>query len=180
MRIAVVGQSGAGKTTLARQISRALDIPFIELDAINWQAGWRDLNSHDPEAFKRRTTAALAADAWVCDGNYGTVRPLVWARATHLVWLDYSRAVVMRRVVWRSFIRIIDRTELWPGTGNRERLRDWIKTDHPIRWAWDTFARHRRENEKRLASPEHAHLTAIRLRRPGEAGEIVQRLTRQV
>jgi len=45
MRIAVIGTSGAGKTTLARRIAGRLKLPHVELDAINWQAGWRDLNS---------------------------------------------------------------------------------------------------------------------------------------
>ena len=42
MRFAVVGTSGSGKSTLAERIAKALDIPFIELDAINWQAGWQE------------------------------------------------------------------------------------------------------------------------------------------
>ena len=36
---------------MARALGRALGLPVIELDAINWQAGWRDLDTHDPEAF---------------------------------------------------------------------------------------------------------------------------------
>jgi hypothetical protein len=91
MRIVVVGASGAGKTTLARRIAALLELPQIELDAVNWQSGWRDLTRLDPEEFVRRVTEAIAAEAWVVDGNYGPVRDLVWQRATHLVWLDYER-----------------------------------------------------------------------------------------
>jgi adenylate kinase family enzyme len=47
MRIVVVGTSGAGKTTLARRIADRLQLPHIELDAINWQSEWRDLTRHD-------------------------------------------------------------------------------------------------------------------------------------
>jgi adenylate kinase family enzyme len=46
MRIVVVGTSGAGKTTLARRIAALLELRYIELDAINWQSGWRDLTRH--------------------------------------------------------------------------------------------------------------------------------------
>jgi adenylate kinase family enzyme len=49
MRIVVVGTTGAGKTTLARGIAALLELPHIELDAINWQSGWRDLTRQDPE-----------------------------------------------------------------------------------------------------------------------------------
>jgi hypothetical protein len=91
MRIVVIGTSGAGKTTLARRIAALLGMPHIELDAVNWQSGWRDLTRHDPEEFVRRVAEAIRAEAWVLDGNYGPVRDMVWQRATHLVWLDYER-----------------------------------------------------------------------------------------
>ena len=98
MRIAIVGTSGSGKTTLARALAAQLALPYVELDAVNWQAGWRDLSRNDPDEFVRRVTLAVAADAWVVDGNYGLVRDFVWRRATHLVWLDYERRIVMYRV----------------------------------------------------------------------------------
>ena len=166
MRIVVVGTSGAGKTTLARKIAALLVTPHIELDAINWQSGWRDLTRHDPEEFVRRVAEAIAAEAWVVDGNYGPVRDLVWPRATHLVWLDYERPVIMARVISRTFLRAVLRTELW--AGNRERWRQLLRPSHPIRWAWSTWERRRRETAERLAQIECAHLMVYRLRRPTE------------
>jgi hypothetical protein len=80
-RISVIGSSGSGKSTVARVIGSVLDLPVIELDAINWQVGWRDLNTHDPEEFIRRVQAAMAAPAWVVDGNYSGVQPRVLRRA---------------------------------------------------------------------------------------------------
>jgi adenylate kinase family enzyme len=176
MRISVVGTSGCGKSTMAARIASAFDIPLIELDAINWQAGWRDLNSHDPEEFKRRVAEAVSADAWVIAGNYSAVRPIYVPRLTHIVWLDYPKRVVMRRVIWRSLVRAIDRTELWPGTGNREDFRMWLDKGHPIRWAWDTFDKRRRENEERFAEMANSGVKLIRLREPHEAKDIVARL----
>ena len=82
MRIVVVGTSGAGKTTLAHRIAALLELPHIELNAINWQPGWRDLTRHDPEEFIRRVNEAIEAEAWVLDGNYGPVRDRVWLFAS--------------------------------------------------------------------------------------------------
>ncbi len=39
MRVVVIGTSGAGKTTMAREIAVRFGLPHIELDAINWQLG---------------------------------------------------------------------------------------------------------------------------------------------
>jgi hypothetical protein len=168
MRIVVVGTSGAGKTTLARRIAARLNLPHIELDAINWQAGWRDLDRHDRDEFRRRVTAAIEPDAWVLDGGYSSVRDALFRRATHLVWLDYERTVIMARVIRRSLLRVVLRTELWAGTGNRERWRHLLRPSHPIRWAWSTRDRRRRETALRLVQNDYAHLVVLRLRRPRE------------
>jgi adenylate kinase family enzyme len=166
MRIVVVGTSGAGKTTLARRIAALLELPHIELDAINWQSGWRDLTRHDPEEFVCRVDEAIKAEAWVVDGNYGPVRDRIWQRATHLVWLDYERPVIMARVISRTLFRAVLRIELW--AGNRERWRHMLRPGHPIRWAWSTWERCRRETAVRLARKECAHLMVLRLHRPSE------------
>ncbi len=169
MRIAVIGSSGSGKSTLAKRLGEDLRLSHIELDAINWQAGWRDLATHDLDEFIARIDAAIAADGWVTDGNYSKVLPRILARATHVVWLDYDRSVVMPRVVRRSFVRAWTGKEVWPGTGNVETWRDWLSKEHPVRWAWDTFERRRAGYEQALTSPKLAHLQVHRLRDPREA-----------
>lgn len=173
MRIVVIGTPGAGKTTMARGLATRLGLPHIELDAINWQAGWRDLDRHDRPEFARRVSEAIQAEMWIADGNYGSVRDTLWRRATHLVWLDYERHVVMTRVIARSLRRLILRTELWAGTGNRERWSALLRPSHPIRWAWSTWKQRRLETSERLERPEFAHLAVLRLRRPSEAIEVL-------
>jgi len=177
MRISVQGTSGAGKTTMARRLAARLGVPHVELDAINWQPGWRGLNEDDPAEFARRVDQAVAADSWVCDGNYGkAILPLVLSRATDVVILDYDRTVVMRRVVWRSLTRWLLRVELWPGTGNREDVRMWLDPGHPIRWAWDTHARRRARFATMAADPSLAHIRLHRLTRPAEAKRVMGEL----
>jgi adenylate kinase family enzyme len=174
MRVSIVGTSGSGKTTFAGRLATAAGARHIDLDAINWQAGWRDLNSHDPEEFRRRVAEAVAQDAWACCGNYSKVRDLVLARATHLVWLDYPRAVVMARVLKRSFHRAWTGEELWPGTGNREQFRRWLDKEHPIRWAWDTYAERRARYTAMFEDPALGHLQRIRIQRQWQADALIR------
>jgi adenylate kinase family enzyme len=176
MRIAVIGTAGAGKTTLARAIAARLNLPHIELDAINWQPGWHDLDRHDRDEFVRRVTTAIQSDAWVVDGGYNSIRDILYRRATHLIWLDYERPVIMARVIRRSLLRAVLRTELWPGTGNRERWAHLLRPSHPIRWAWSTWRRRRRETAERLGKSEYAHLVLLRVQRPREARRAIERL----
>jgi adenylate kinase family enzyme len=179
MRLVIVGTSGSGKTTLAMALSAALGLPRVELDAVNWQPGWRDIATHDPDEFVRRIAEAAAGDAWVIDGNYSKARAVLWPRATAFIWIDYERPVVMRRVIWRSFTRALSRRELWPGTGNREEFRRWLDKEHPIRWAWDHWGPNRQRYGEAFASGTFEGRPAFRLARPRDAGALIERLKRE-
>jgi adenylate kinase family enzyme len=174
MRIVVVGTSGAGKTMMAKSIASMLNLPCIELDRLHWGPNWEALTETDPDEFVRRVSAAISGDAWVSDGNYGVVRDLIWQRATHLVWLDYGRAVVMYRVVKRSIGRALDQEELW--AGNKEDWRRWLRPSHPIRWAWSTWKERRLRFEHLLNNTQYKHLAVLRLPTPCGAARVVGQL----
>jgi ABC-type phosphonate transport system ATPase subunit len=89
-----------------------------------------------------------------------------------LNWHD--RAVVMYRVIRRSLVRAMLRTELW--AGNRERWLHMLRPSHPIRWAWSTWCRRRREFEERIGQRDYADLVVLRLRRPREAEKLIRQL----
>jgi adenylate kinase family enzyme len=165
VRVSVIGSTGAGKTTFGRELARRLDAPFIELDSIYHQAGWTPLPD---DQFRTEVASRIAGPAWVVDGNYSAVRPLVLDRADTVIWLDYRRLTIMRRVILRSVIRSVRRAELW--NGNRESFRNWLRPDHPIWWAWSQHHRKRREYGERLASPAYGHLTVLHFRSPDNAG----------
>jgi adenylate kinase family enzyme len=166
LRILIIGTAGAGKTTLAKALSARLGVPHLELDTVNWQAGWVSLQQTDVEEFKRRVAEAAVAPEWIIDGNYGPVKDIVWNRATDIVWLDYERGLIMRRVIGRTLKRMVSRRPLW--NGNREDWRGVLDADHPIRWAWDTWARRREEYEARVAEARFGHLRVHRISRPSE------------
>jgi adenylate kinase family enzyme len=164
-RISVIGNSGSGKTWIASRLADRLAAPHVEMDALRHGPNWRETPD---EQFRDLVRAAAEKDAWVIDGNYtAIVRDVIWSRATAVVWLDYPRSVVMRQVIGRSASRSLLRRELW--NGNRERLRDWIRSDHPIRWAWEQHGGKRKRDEKMLADPRWAHLTVVRLNSPQNA-----------
>jgi adenylate kinase family enzyme len=174
VRISVVGTTGSGKTTFAKALAAQLGLPSIEMDALNWQAGWRDLSRTDPDEFIRQVSLAIAPDTWVLDGAYGLVRDLVWRRATHLIWLDYDRSTIMSRVIRRSLLRAALRTELW--AGNRERWSHMLRPSHPMRWAWSTWDRRRKDFSERIEQKDYAHLVVLRLCRPREAKQLLRDL----
>ncbi|MCR5877925.1 AAA family ATPase [Phenylobacterium sp. J367] len=176
MRVVVIGSSGSGKSTFARRLAQACDLAHVELDALNWGPDWTNRSADDAELFLRLVGEATAGPRWVTCGNYRAAMAANLPRATHLIWLDYPRPLVMARVIRRSFGRAAGRKELWPGTGNREDFRRWLDRDHPIRWAWDTYARRKLQYAALFADPRTGHLETHRLTRPREAQRLIAKL----
>jgi adenylate kinase family enzyme len=165
-RVSVVGNSGSGKTTFTRTLSRAMGAPQLELDSVFHQPGWVPLPDQD---FRARVAAFVAADSWVVDGNYSKVQDLVWARADTVIWIDPPRRTVMRRVIWRTLRRIASRAELW--NGNTEPWTTLWRLDPEksiIAWSWTNYRRYQDIYARARADPANAHLRFIRLRTPAE------------
>lgn len=165
----VVGQSGAGKTTVARQLAAQLDAPHVELDRLFHGPGWVP----NPD-FVAAVDAATVGERWIVDGNYSAVRHLLWSRADTVVWLDLARTTTLRRVLLRTGGRVLRRVELW--NGNRERWQTVLRASHPIRWTWQTHEAHRAAYEARIADPQWSRLRVVRLR----SGAAVQRWLHQL
>ena len=168
-RVSVVGSTGTGKTTFGREIAAVLGVPFIELDALAWGRNW---TLADAETLQARVRKAITSDAWVVDGNYGGrgVRELVWARADTIIWLDYGLPVIFVRLWRRTIERIRSGTELWPGTGNRESLRNtFFSRESLFVWALKTYGSRKRTYSQLFALPEHAQRARLRFTRPADA-----------
>lgn len=162
-RVWVVGTSGSGKTTLARELAERLGVPHTELDGLYWGPDWTPR-----EDFLSDVEAAVGQDAWVIDGNYSGAgaADLLRDRADTFVFVDPSRATVMRRVVTRTLRRMTSREELW--NGNSERWADLFAQDSVIRWAWTTYAGKRAAYTAAATDPAYAHLAYRRLRTRAE------------
>lgn len=175
-RVSVVGSAGAGKTTFSRALGEALRVPAIELDAIFHLPDWGEL----PDAeFVAAVAARTTGEGWVVDGNYSTVREVVWARADTVVFLDYSRARVMTRLIPRTVRRLATREELW--NGNREPWSNVLSLDPQrsiVAWAWTRHRVSRARFAAAAADPRRAHLRFVRLRSPREASELLAGLRR--
>src|SRR3989442_5666823 len=115
-RLVVVGTSGSGKATMAVRLARALDVPRVELDALQHGPNWEQATDAQ---LRERAAGATTGEGWVVDGNYSAVRDVVWPRATAIIWLDYDRGVVMRRGLWRSFQRAGTPRRLWEDNPGR-------------------------------------------------------------
>ena len=166
-RIVIVGRTGSGKTTLARQLAAVLEVPHVELDSLYFGPQF----STAPLALLReRTTAALAGDRWVTDGNKRAVRDLIWPRADTIIWLDYSLGVSLWRLGKRARWRTAQLTAEAAKTGRRAGLpRQLLAAARGVLTALRSHAGQRREYRRLFAEPANAHLAVVRLQSPGAA-----------
>jgi adenylate kinase family enzyme len=167
-RVIIIGSSNAGKSTLGSQLAQRLGVPFIELDALHWEPGWREA---EHGVFRERVRRVTEADAWVLDGNYlQHQQDISWPRADTIVWLDLSLPLVLRRCVARCWRRW--RTQEILYGGNRERFFEHLMVWNPEKslpgHVLRTYRARRKVYEAFMRDPQWSHLTFVRLRSPEE------------
>ena len=165
-RIHVVGNSCSGKSVFGERLATALQVPFVELDALNWLPGWVGLNETDPEEFESLIAKATAGDGWVVAGSYMSFSQRVfWPRLETVVWLDLPMHLLVRRVLRRSWTRWRSKELLW-GT-NHERfwpqLMVWKKEDSLVWWIVTQHERKRRDMRLYMSEPSWRHIQFLRL-----------------
>ncbi|MCK6539483.1 MAG: hypothetical protein L6Q26_05440 [Anaerolineales bacterium] len=173
-RIAVVGTTSSGKSTLAKKLADNFGCAFIELDALHWEPDWQEAPLF---VFRKRVEEATQAETWVVAGNYHVVRDIVWSRAEAVVWLDYSFPRVFWQLTRRTFRRWWYQEELW--NSNREKL--WwhfkIWSDESLfKWLFKTYWRRKREYPMLFSLPENRHLKLIHFKHPRETEKWLDKL----
>lgn len=103
LRVAVLGNAGGGKSTLARALAARHALPLVEVDALLWRPGWVPA---PPEVFTRDHAAAIAANRWILDGlgPLASLEPRL-ARASHVVLVDLP--------LWMHFWLAAERQRAW-------------------------------------------------------------------
>jgi len=112
-RVAIFGNAGGGKSTLARRLAEITGLPLHVVDKMQWRDG--DAAEIPHEDYLRSHAAAIAGDAWIVDG-YGTAET-AWERferADTLIHVDLPLAVHAWWVTKRLLSGLFVAPKGWP------------------------------------------------------------------
>ena len=157
-RILIIGCCGAGKTTLANELSQRLDLPVIHLDKLWWKPGWIEST---PEEFDARLAAELDRECWIIDGNYKRTLAERLKRADTVLFLAYSRPRCLRQI-FRRLREFRGRTRPDLTDGCPERI-DW----EFLRFVW-SFNRSVLPEIRQILEQRPAGCTLREFRTPAE------------
>ncbi|WP_041479122.1 topology modulation protein [Corynebacterium ulcerans] len=100
MKIAIMGYSGGGKSTLARRLGSQLNVPVLHLDSVHFSAGWVERDFAEESAAVE--SFLNTHSDWIIDGNYSLLseeRRL--AEADRIIVILVPRMIRLWRVVRR-------------------------------------------------------------------------------
>jgi len=159
-RIAVTGAPGAGKTTLARELSARMGLPFVEFESFYHAPGWTVRPTWQEDVLR-----FLESPEWAIEWQGEEVREQMTSRIQVLVWLDHPRPFAVARTLVRTVRRRLGRGTAIAGGNVEGPLRTFF-TDpgHIVKESWRRHPVMRARVRRVIAEDRHPGLVIVRLR----------------
>ena len=140
-KVAVFGNAGGGKSTLARRLAEVTGLPLYPIDIIKYPGGYRDGEPRggeiSPDEYAKLHASLLRQDQWIIDG-FDSVA-LAWERfaaADTLVHVDLPMSTHYWWVTKRLVQGLLQNPKGWP-----ENTPVWTSTLQSYRVVWSCHRR---------------------------------------
>ncbi|MDG5789583.1 topology modulation protein [Evansella sp. AB-P1] len=141
-RIIILGVSaGVGKSSLAKELGKILNLEVYHLDKHFWKPNW--IQAHQEE-FCDAQREMVNKQSWIIEGNYSSTYHIREVKADTIIYLELPLIVCLFRVVKR-WIQNIGKTRSDMGEGCKEKL-DW----QFIKFIVTTFYQRKKKMKTRL------------------------------
>ncbi len=85
-KVIIIGCPGAGKSTFARELQKATDLPLYYLDML-WHKP--DKTTYSREVFDEKLLQIMAQEEWILDGNYTRTLEMRLKHCDTVFFLDF-------------------------------------------------------------------------------------------
>jgi adenylate kinase family enzyme len=153
-RIAVIGISGAGKSTFARALAARTGLPLKYGDQLDWLPNWGERGGADLTALH---DSWIAEPRWIIEGWIDPERVARLDRADLVIDLDFATLLCARRVLLRM-LRGVRRVEMPDGCIDRFSFQTlkWVLWKQERPFVDKALAAATMTNYLRLTSPREA------------------------
>ncbi|NIE97355.1 AAA family ATPase [Acinetobacter sp. Tr-809] len=173
--INIIGTTGSGKSTFARQLAQKQQLQYIELDNLLWLNDWQE-SSNEALFLKLKVAMKNAATGWVIDGLYTRTIPMMMEKVDTVIWLDYPFYINLYRLTKRTFGRVISRKKLWEDSNNRESLKLMLSKQSIFIWLIKSYPKNRKKYLALMQNPDHQHIRFIHLTSPKQTRRFLAHL----
>ena len=157
-RILIVGNSGAGKSTMARAMGEKTGLPVVHLDRLFWRENWQHIAREEFDALLQQE---LEKSQWIIDGNYDRTVSTRLAYCDTVILLDYPRWQCLLGVVKRV-ISSYGKVRPDMGDGCPERF-DW----EFMKYVWNYNRENREKLYRKLNALDRVNVIVFRNRKEG-------------
>ncbi len=127
-KICIIGGPGTGKSTLANNLGKELDLPVCHIDSINYFENWvqRNKNERDEIILKK-----INEEKWVMDGTYVGTLDTRCKNSDFIIFLNYSSIARVKGILQRYWKgKGVEKPDI---PGCKEQM-DWKFLKFTINW----------------------------------------------
>ncbi|MCI5744694.1 MAG: hypothetical protein MR270_00180 [Erysipelotrichaceae bacterium] len=99
-KIIVLGNSGSGKSTFTKNLSKITNIDALHLDVLIYKHDWK---TSEYESVKHKIDDFINKDTWIIDGNFLKKSPQRFTLCDTIYFLDINRFTCLFSVIYRYF-----------------------------------------------------------------------------
>ncbi len=171
-RVILFGPRASGTSSVSSQLSRSLDLTHIEFDRLSRN---RDGSFVSHVEFASVLKEVVQQPRWVAEGDFlegidQLAEPIFWPLATTAIWLDLPFLVTVRRLIARSYRRVVKKEEMWDGMqDNKYSLLKRVASGNAIR----AYRYTKKAYPQLLERPEYSHLELLHLKSQDEVDDLL-------
>ncbi len=99
-RVIIIGNGGAGKSTLARQLGAVLHVDVTHLDSVYWKPHWLLMTETEMNTAQEHL---VAQEAWIIEGQFRHTLDAFLQATDMIIFLDIPLLLCLYRILKRHF-----------------------------------------------------------------------------